>query len=263
MISIIMSTHNRGSKIERSVKSILNQTYSDFEFIICDDCSTDNTYNILKKLSKEDNRIKLLKNEVNLGLQKSLNKCISASSGDYIARMDDDDFSKVNRLEKELRYLSNKGVSFVGSNTDFYSSTRGIYGEKIYPENPTKIDLIKSCQFCHPSILIKSDILKKVGGYSEKTDYYRVEDYELWLRLYSLGYSGANIQEKLLIYTKDDKSVENIRKIDRINCYHLLKEYFSKLDIPYKYYFFVIYPLVKMIIPSKIKKIINYIKYSY
>lgn len=262
MISVIMSTHNRGEKIKRSVDSILNQTYKDIEFIVCDDCSTDNTYEILKKISSYDNRLILLKNEENLGLQKSLNKCIGCAHGEYIARMDDDDYSIRDRFEKEVKYIRKTDSDFVGTNIYFYSEEYGVYGQKIYSEHPTKIDLIKSCQFCHPTILIKTNLLKKVGGYSESTRHYRVEDYELWLRLYSLGYTGFNMQEKLLIYTKNANSINNIKKIDRLNCYNLLRKYFNRLNIPKKYYFYVIYPIIKMMIPVKARRIINYLKYK-
>lgn len=91
MISVIMSTHNRSNTLKRAIDSILNQTYTDYEFIICNDNSSDNTNEILAYYESEYNNIKVITNEINLGLQKSLNKCIKESSGQYIARMDDDD----------------------------------------------------------------------------------------------------------------------------------------------------------------------------
>ncbi|TPR18892.1 glycosyltransferase [Apilactobacillus timberlakei] len=263
MISVIMSTHNRGKKISRSIESILHQTYKNFEFIICDDYSYDNTYEILESFAKKDKRIVLLKNNKNLGLQKSLNRCLKISKGDFIARMDDDDYSKKDRFEVELSYLrDNPDVSFVGSNIDFYSKDKGIYGAKIYPEFPSKKELIKECQFSHPSILIYSSIIKGVNGYSEDEKYYRVEDYELWLRLYSLGYIGMNIQKKLLIYTKDFQSIKNIKLVDRINCYKLIKEYVSKFNFGFIYYIFSLKILLKLFIPCFIRKYINYFKYN-
>lgn len=261
MISIIMSTHNRGNKIRRAVDSILNQSIQDFEFIICDDHSTDDTLNIIKEYSKKDKRIKILSNVKNLGLQKSLNKCIDIASGEYIARMDDDDYSNKNRLQVELNFIKFYGADFVGSNVEFYSDSKGIYGKKTYPEKPTKIDLIKSCVFCHPSILIKSSVLKR-AKYSEDPKHLRVEDYELWLRLYSMGYIGMNIQDSLLIYTKDKDSVKNIKLVDRIHAFRLLNDYFYEYNLPLKYYFFVLYPIIKFVIPSNIRILINYLKYK-
>ncbi|TMT01281.1 glycosyltransferase [Apilactobacillus kunkeei] len=262
MISVIMSTHNRGKKIKRAIESILNQSLKDFEFIICDDHSDDDTLNIIKRYSEIDSRIKIIINKKNIGLQKSLNKCIKESSGEYIARMDDDDYSCSNRLEKELEYMKLSGADFVGSNIDFFSNELGVYGQKVYPEKPTKIDLIKSCVFCHPSILIKSSIIKKYGGYSESKKHLRVEDYELWLRLYKNGCVGQNIQEPLLVYTKDINSIKNIRWVDRIHAFNLLNEYFHDFKLSYGYYLFIVYPLIKFLIPTRMRTLINYIKYK-
>lgn len=258
-----MSTYNGSKTLSKSIESILNQSYDDFEFIICDDHSSDNSFEIIKKYEKLDSRIIPIKNDVNLGLQKSLNKCINISKGDFIARMDDDDESLKNRLEIEISYIkANKNISFVGSNILFFSNKKGVYGKETYPFKPSNEDMIKGCQFSHPTILIKSDVIKKVNGYSEDINYYRVEDYELWLRLYSLGYSGRNIQKNLLIYKKDKNSIKNIKFIDRINCFRLIKKYFNILNINKVKYFYIFIPLVKLLIPNYIRIFINYIKYS-
>lgn len=262
MISVIMSTHNRGVPLKRALESILNQTYKNFEFIICDDSSTDDTYKVLRHYESIDDRIKIIHNENNLGLQKSLNKCLKVSSGEFIARMDDDDFAIKNRFEEQINFLKkNPEYAFVGSNEFFYSDQLGVYGEEEYPSAPSKVDLIKRCQFAHPAIMIRSDVIKKFNGYSESKKYYRVEDYELWLRLYHNGYRGYNLQQKLIIYTKDSGSIKNIRKIDRINRFKLTREYFYKLDISRKYYVYVYLPLIKMLVPSKIRTVVNYFKY--
>lgn len=263
MISILMSTYNGEKTLSRAINSILNQSYDDFEFIICDDSSNDNTLKILKNFSSLDKRIIIIHNDFNLGLQTSLNKCLKKSKGEFIARMDDDDFAYKDRLKIELNYLKkNNKLSFVGSNICFYSYDRGIYGEQKYPVSPNKYDLIKACPFSHPTILIKSNVIKSVGGYSEKNIFYRVEDYELWLRLYSKGYRGGNVQSNLLIYKKDRSSISNIKIIDRINLYKLLSYYYKILNINKKYYIFIVFPLIKILFPSKLRTFINYIKYS-
>lgn len=262
MISVIMSTHNRGPLLKRSIESILNQTYRNFEFIICDDYSTDDTYEVLRNYEIMDDRVKIIQNDKNLGLQKSLNRCLNISSGQFIARMDDDDFAIETRLQEQLNFIKNNiEYAFVGSNTYFYSQQLGIYGEEKYPKNPSKLDLIKRCQFSHPSIMIRTDILKKYDGYSEDEKYYRVEDYELWLRLYCNGYKGYNIQKNLIVYTKNSDSIKNIRKVDRVNRFKLLKEYFDKLNISPIYCYFIYLPLIKMFIPYQIRIIVNYFKY--
>ncbi|UTY38146.1 glycosyltransferase [Allocoprobacillus halotolerans] len=105
MISVIMSVYNDAKYLEKSIQSILNQTFKDFEFIICNDCSTDSSLSIIQEFQKLDSRIKIINNSTNLGLAASLNKCIEISLGQYIARMDSDDISFKNRLEVEYNFL--------------------------------------------------------------------------------------------------------------------------------------------------------------
>ena len=100
-ISVIMGVHNGEKTLPRAIDSILNQTFTDFELIICDDCSTDATIQVIKDYIEKDNRVILIRNESNSGLAASLNNCINISKGEYIARMDDDDISHVDRFEKQ------------------------------------------------------------------------------------------------------------------------------------------------------------------
>ena len=97
-----MGTHNGEKTIERAINSILSQSFSDFEFIICNDCSTDSTAQILKDCQNKDKRIVIISNENQSGLAASLNKCIEISNGEYIARMDDDDVSHLDRFDKQV-----------------------------------------------------------------------------------------------------------------------------------------------------------------
>ncbi|MCT6850823.1 MAG: glycosyltransferase [Staphylococcus epidermidis] len=253
MISVIMSTYNRGKKISKSVESILNQTIKDFELIVCDDCSTDDTYTALEKMARYDSRIKLIKNKQNMGLQKSLNKCLEISQGNYIARMDDDDFSYPNRFEIQLKFLEkHPEYSFVGSDVnevfDDYSLVTKL------PERPTKIDLIKRNTYVHPSIMIRADIMKKVGGYSEDINHLRVEDYELWLRLYSYGYEGANIKEPLVQYSK---SFTNTKFLDRKNTIKLVNHYISVFNLPFYYQYINVLTAFKLFVPYSLKRLIR------
>ena len=106
-ISVLMGLYNTKNKdyLEKSLNSILNQTYKDFEFIICNDGSTNNCISWAKEIVGSDNRVIFLDNKSNRGLAYSLNRCLEISKGKYIARMDDDDISHLNRFEKQLEYL--------------------------------------------------------------------------------------------------------------------------------------------------------------
>ena len=137
LVSIIMGVYNAEKTMQDSIDSILQQTYTKWEFIICDDGSTDNTYSELQKKYEGDDRFVIIKNEENSGLPFTLNHCIKHCSGDYIARMDADDISYPDRFEKQLDYLyKHPEISFVSSCVDIFD------GEKItsirkLPEFPT------------------------------------------------------------------------------------------------------------------------------
>ena len=115
LVSIIMSVYNDEDNIESSIKSILSQTYTNFEFLIVDDYSNDNTYRILKAYEALDDRIKIYKNNINIGLTKSLNFLIDQSRGDFIARQDSDDISFKTRLEEELKFIIDKDLDACSS----------------------------------------------------------------------------------------------------------------------------------------------------
>ena len=105
LISVIMSNYNTPEEyLREAIESILNQTYKNFEFIIIDDCSTDNSLEIIK--SYNDERIVLIENEENIGLTKSINKGLAVAKGEYIARMDADDVSLPQRFEKQINYMN-------------------------------------------------------------------------------------------------------------------------------------------------------------
>lgn len=253
MISVIMSTYNRGQKISRSVESILQQTVDDIEFIICDDCSTDDTYDTLQKIATSDNRVKLIRNTNNMGLQKSLNRCLSLCNGEYIARMDDDDFSLPERFEIQVKFLQNNPkYSFVGSNANEVFDEHSLVTN--LPLHPDKYDLIKRNPYVHPSIMMKSSVIKAVGGYSESINHLRVEDYELWMRMYKNGYKGANIKRPLVEYSK---SFTNARLLDRKNAIKLVHQYIFDFNLPIFYEYINLLTIVKLLVPNKLKRLIR------
>ena len=113
--------------LERSVRSIVEQTYPNWELILCDDGSTNAALLWMQNLAARDSRIRLLQNDRNLGLARTLNRCLSVANGAYLARQDDDDISKPDRFEKQIAYLeSHADVDFVGSNCDLYTPDGGV-----------------------------------------------------------------------------------------------------------------------------------------
>ena len=140
-ISVMMIVYNAEKFIREAIESILNQTFSDFEFIILDDHSTDNSYEIINEYAKRDNRILVLHNEKNLGIAESRTKCIKFAKGKYIAIADADDISIPTRLEKQLKYLEeHKEYGVVGSFLELFDSETGkTIGFRRYHKDDAKL----------------------------------------------------------------------------------------------------------------------------
>ena len=182
-ISVIMSVFNGEKYLRESIESILNQTYSDFEFIIINDASTDKTKEILEKYGQQDQRIKIINNLTNIGLTKSLNKALRIAQGEYIARQDADDFSSAERFEKQIEFLEkNPEIKLLGTFGYSIDGAGKILREEKFPISPEEIKktFIKRNQFIHGSIIIEKKALDQIGFYNE--DFETTQDYELWFR---------------------------------------------------------------------------------
>ena len=203
LISIIMGVRNGGSRIMDAIQSIETQTYTNWEFIICDDGSTDDTYSKLLEYAKDKQNYKIIQNKTNVGLAATLNHCIEHCSGEYIARMDDDDLSYPDRFKKQVEYLQlHPETAFLSSSADIFDGEK-IVSQRILLQNPTKKDLVYGSRFIHPATMFRASALKAVGGYRVCKDTVRGQDYDLFMRLYGAGYFGANLTEPLFRYTQD------------------------------------------------------------
>ena len=179
-VSVLIPTYNVERFVEKAVRSIMQQTYTNLEIIIVDDCSTDNTFTILEKLAKEDNRIKLYKNEVNKKIVETLNFALTQATGKYIARMDGDDYSYPNRIEILHNYLQkNQEIKLVGSNIFLVDDKDNIIQKDNYPEKFENI------------MMTYKKVYEEYGNYRIAG----VEDYDFILRLISNKVKLANVQE--------------------------------------------------------------------
>lgn len=167
-ISVLMGIYNCANTLPEAIDSILNQTYTNWELILCDDASTDNTYQVaLKYQQKYPDKIILLKNEKNLTLAPTLNKCLAMASGEFIARMDGDDLCEPERFDLEIEALKqNSDFSIVSCSMDLFDSG-GTFRTVRHKEYPTQKDLIHGPQFCHAGCMVRTDAIRAVNGYSE------------------------------------------------------------------------------------------------
>jgi len=200
-----MSVYNGEKYLREAIDSILNQTFTDFEFLIVNDGSTDRTAEILR--SYDDARIKIINNEENIGLTKSLNKGLGMARGEYIARMDADDVAIPERLEKEFEFMeSHLDYAAVGTLIKILDKNSKVIGSV---DKPTEDDQIReflkkdNC-IAHGSAMIRNVCLQDVGLYDESME--KAQDYDLWLRL-SEKYKLFNIPEYLCMWRSHEDSI--------------------------------------------------------
>lgn len=212
LISILMGVYNCASTVEEAIQSIVDQTVTDWEFIICDDGSADDTYETVRAIAEKEPRIVLIRNEHNMGLAPTLNNCLRIARGTYTARMDGDDICAPDRFEKELAVLEADPDCAVVSCAMISYDEGGAYGLSVYPEKPDKEDFFKMSPFCHAGCMMRRAILQELGGYNVSSNVERFEDYDLWYRLYKAGFYGRNLSEPLYSM-RDDRNAFRRRKM--------------------------------------------------
>jgi glycosyltransferase involved in cell wall biosynthesis len=215
-ISVVMSVFNGDQFLAQSIEAILNQTFTDFEFIIIDDASTDNCWEILKGFSTKDHRIKLSRNDKNIGIEgfiKNLNYGCSIAKGKYIARIDQDDVAREDRLQLQFDFLeSSPDIFIVGSALQKIDEKGKHLGLMSAPLDDKAIREImpKKISLYHPAIMFKKSF---VGNfYREKIRY--CEDYDFYLRIMTDNLKMANLPDCLLEYRILEKSMS--RQQDKV-----------------------------------------------
>ncbi len=205
-VSVIMAVYNGETNLRETVSSMLEQTFTDFEFIIVNDGSTDDTEHILARLT--DPRIIVIHNEQNSGLAYSLNRGLERAQGKYIARIDADDLAVPERLEKQVAFLERHSeIGIVGNCCVVIDETGKRLGVARFPLKDLEIRWVSllTNSFNHPSVMIRRDIFRQHRLTYDPT-FQASQDYELWTRM--LAYTrGANLEELLTIYRISNDSI--------------------------------------------------------
>lgn len=254
MISVIMGVYNQQNldAFEQAVSSVLNQSYRNFEFLIYNDGSSIQEVNAyIEGLKERDPRIHVIDSRENHGLGYALNRCIDLAGGTYLARMDADDISYPNRFEEEIQFLeAHPEYMWCGSNCKLMDDD-GVWGYGIRPENPGTEDYLKYSPYIHPTVMYRASLFKKVAGYAESKKTLRCEDYELFMRLFGLGYKGYNIQKALLNYRVDRKAYHTRSWVNRFREGQVRYEGFRGLGILWpKGWIYIFRPLVSKFVPT-------------
>ena len=252
-VSVLMSIYNNDSSIDASIRSIVDQTFQDWEMILINDASTDESLSKLLNWQQIDSRISVYSNNINLGLAASLNNALKESTGQYIARMDGDDVALPERLKKQVDFLNeNEQYAIVSAGCILYDDA-GEWGMRIGKAIPQKCDFLWGSQFLHPAAVIRRKALLMVDGYRVCKDTLRTEDYDLFMRLYAKGYIGYNISEPLLYYFENRKP----RRVKFfLQCSEVKVRYsgFKELGLLPKGWPYVLKPLLVGLMPGRLKR---------
>lgn len=260
-VSILMGVYNCESTLQESIDSILGQTFKDWELIICDDGSIDSTREIANQYVKNyPNKIYLLENGINKGLNFTLNKCFSQARGKYISRQDGDDISMPTRLQKLNDFLDEHPIYSIVSSKMIYFDHHGEFGDGSVKPFPNKMDFLFGAPFCHAASMFTKEAFSEVNGYTYSKYLLRVEDYDLWTKMYSKGYIGANLQESLY-KMRDDRNAYARRKFKyRINEMIALFKGYKRLNIRLPFYLFIFKPIIVGILPYFLYNILHKLK---
>lgn len=248
-ISIIMGIFNCSQTLPKAIDSILAQTYENWELIMCDDCSTDDTFAIAKEYQeKYPDKIILIQNETNSRLAYSLNHCLKYATGKYVARMDGDDISAPERFEKQVEFLKeNPEIDLVGTSMQRFSDENGMADIDYSAENPDYYTLKNRVPYHHATIMTYKSVYDNLNGYTVCERTIRGQDYDLWFRFYKAGFKGQNLKEALYLVREDKDAIRRRTFKVRLNAFKTTCFGFRLLGYP-KYW--LIKPFISMILKS-------------
>ncbi|MFN7522284.1 MAG: glycosyltransferase family 2 protein [Aphanizomenon sp.] len=234
-ITVVMPVYNGEKYLDTAIKSILNHRFMNFEFVIVDDASTDNSVEIIN--SYQDQRIKLIKNNVNLGIPTTRNKCLQESSGEYVAVLDCDDYAYPSRLAEQLEFMENNpDFGMVGSWVELIDENDDLTGEVWNEDEPSQkipCRLLFHNYFAHSAVLLRRSALDtvKINGEVYRKDYPNAQDYDLWVRI-SKKFKVWNIPKVLIKYRVHSHciSLKAANLVEQLTC-KIVTEQMNNLGI--------------------------------
>lgn len=257
-VSILMAIYNCEATLPEAIDSVLSQTYEDWKLILCDDGSVDNTFAIAKTYrDKYPDKIVLIKNDRNHGLNYTLNRCLEYADTEYVARMDGDDISLPQRFEQEIEFLDNHPEYAIVSTPMIYFDEDGDFRTGSGGGEPSVNSFPKGTPFCHAPCMVRTEAYRKVNGYSEAQNRLRVEDWDLWIRMYECGFKGC-VLEKPLYKMRDDRNAYSRRKFKyRINEAKVSASAVKKLKLSKVNYLWALKPICVGLLPKCIYNLLH------
>nr|BDT26872.1 glycosyltransferase [Bacteriovorax sp. HI3] len=248
-ISILMGAYNCERTLDKAIQSILSQTFSNWEFIICDDGSKDKTWDILQKY-KDDSRFVLIQNKKNIGLAATLNECFKKSRGQYVARQDADDVSLPQRFSKQLAFIKeHQDLDVMSSHAYLVDDDNVQWGMYRVANRPRLEDWAKGTQVIHACVLMRRKAMEDVNGYDATA--IRVEDYDMWMRMLAKGKKFGNLLEPLYEIHWGWKDYKRKTIKDRLREIRFKFNLIKLNNFPWKYYLYLLKPMILVFLPNK------------
>lgn len=253
-VSVIIAAYNCENTLEKCIDSMVNQTYKDIEIIICNDRSTDNTFKVMEELAAKDERIKLINNSTNLKAAATRNRCIEIAEGEFIAIQDADDYSALNRFERQIEILNKyKDISYVSTNMVRYDED-GIWGVfESKKERPVNKDFLSGLPYVHAATMFRTDAINSVQGYRVAKETTRCQDYDLFMRLHANLKYGINIKENLYYYNENRDAYSRRKYSNRIKEAIIRYKGYKALKLFPIGYIYVLKPLIIGLIPTRLQ----------
>lgn len=252
-VSIVMSVYNCEPFLEKSLQSIINQSYKEYEFIVFDDASTDSSKTIIQDFAIKDDRIIAVYNNINKGLTVNLNMAISLAKGEYIARMDADDIALPSRIDKQVKFLDdNQQIDLVGSAAyDINENGEKIQLRKSPQLHDEIIELLpKANPITHSTVMFRKKSFASIGYYNEA--YRTTQDYEMWFRAAGKGLKFHNLQEILLKYRMDNNYHKRKSLTYRLYDCKLRLQGFKHINLPFYKYYYALIPIILGLLPHRL-----------
>ena len=235
-----MSCYNSEKWIKETINCVINQTFKDWELLITDDCSTDNSVSVIREEMKKDDRIKLFTLETNQGAGKARNNSLEHASGRYISYLDSDDLWVETKLEHQLEYMKSKGIVMCYTDYDIVNENGELRKTVSVPAKVTYDSYLKRPITCTHSIMF--DLDKVDRALLKMPDIRRGQDGATWLQVLKTGITGYALNESLAKYRRHDGSLSS-NKFKAIKRIWFLYRKVEHLSLPYSCVCFVSYAI--------------------
>lgn len=251
-ISVLMGIYNCEATLAEAIESILAQTYTDWELILCDDASTDGTYAVAQSYSERyPDKITVLQNDEHRFLAYSLNQCLAVATGEFVARMDADDRSVPERFEKQVQFLrEHPAMALVGTAMQRFDDDGGVGAIDRREEWPDRWSLHRATVFNHATVLARKAVYDALGGYTVLPRTERGQDIDLWARFFHAGYKGANLPDVLYMVRENEAAFKRrTMHVRWITCKNRWYAY-RLLGYPWYWYGKPLLELLKVLAPT-------------